>query len=93
MYIALEDGAGLQTLLVRRTRLEVKESAILRWMGSLGATAMSDFQGRTEAEENRFLHDAFAALRSDLQDVLPAREETPPDAGVSARVPSGRSQQ
>lgn len=77
LYLALRDDAGPQTLLVRRTHTEVRESAILRWMGSLGATAMSDFQGRAEAEENRFLHDAFSALRSDAADALNgAREES-----------------
>ncbi|MGH7714243.1 MAG: hypothetical protein ACREOG_23395 [Gemmatimonadaceae bacterium] len=70
LYLALRDDVGPQTLLVRTTHTEVKESAILRWMGSLGATAMSDFQGRAEAEENRFLSEAFTALRADVHDVL-----------------------
>jgi hypothetical protein len=67
LYLGVRDDAGSQTLLVRRVHTEVKESAILRWMGALGATAMSDFQGRAEAEENRFLNEAFAALRTDSQ--------------------------
>lgn len=70
LYLALRDDAGPQTILVRRTHTEVKESAILRWMGSLGATAMSDFQGRAEAEENRFLNESFTALRADSQNAL-----------------------
>lgn len=69
MYLGLDDNPG-QTLLVRRVHTEVKESAIVRWLGGLGATAMSDFQGRTEAEENRFLNEAFVALRADAQEVL-----------------------
>jgi hypothetical protein len=69
LYLAVHDG-GAQSLLVRRTHTEVKESAIIRWIGSLGATAMSDFQGRAEAEQNRFLHAAFAALRADAQVLL-----------------------
>jgi hypothetical protein len=69
LYLALRDG-GPQTVLVRQTHTEVQESAIVRWLGSLGATAMSDFQGRTEAEENRFLSEGFAALRSDAQTLL-----------------------
>jgi hypothetical protein len=73
LYLALRDDAGPQTLLVRRTHTEVKESAILRWMGSLGATAMSDFQGRAEAEENRFLNETFTALRADSQNALGSR--------------------
>ncbi len=70
LYLALRDDGGPQTLLVRNTHTEVKESAILRWMGSLGATAMSDFQGRAETEENRFLNEAFTALRADAQEIL-----------------------
>lgn len=77
-YLALRDAAGPQTLLVRRTHTEVKESAILRWMGSLGATAMSDFQGRAEAEENRFLNEAFTALREDGQAALGAPQTRTP---------------
>lgn len=72
LYLAVRDDAGPQTLLVRQTHTEVKESAIIRWIGSLGATAMSDFQGRAEAEENRFLNEAFVALRADAQEVLGA---------------------
>lgn len=70
LYLALQDNAGPQTILVRRTHTEVKESAILRWMGSLGAAAMSDFQGRAEAEENRFLNESFVALRADSQNAV-----------------------
>jgi hypothetical protein len=69
LYLALHDG-GAQTLLVRRTHTEVKESAIVRWLGGLGATAMDDFQGRTEAEQNLFLTTTFAALKADAQGVL-----------------------
>ncbi len=69
LYLAVHDG-GAQTLLVRRSHTEVKESAILRWLGGLGATAMGDFQGRAEAEQNLFLMAAFAALRADAQHAL-----------------------
>jgi hypothetical protein len=71
MYLAVHDG-GPQSLLVRRTHTEVKESAIIRWLGSLGATALSDFQGATENEQNRFLYAAFVALRGDADEVLGA---------------------
>lgn len=70
LYLAVRDDVGPQTLLVRRTHTEVKESAILRWMGTLGATAMGDFQGRAEAEENRFLNEVFTALQEDGQAAL-----------------------
>ncbi|MGQ0538852.1 MAG: hypothetical protein ACT4R6_07910, partial [Gemmatimonadaceae bacterium] len=80
MYFAVHDGMGPQTLLVRKVHSEVRESAIMRWLGGLGASAMGDFQGRTEAEENRFLSEAFAAMRADAQDVLaamPGKESDP----------------
>ncbi|MEW5918562.1 MAG: hypothetical protein AB1762_19320 [Gemmatimonadota bacterium] len=69
LYLGVHEG-GAQTLLVRRTRTEVKESAILRWLNGLGATAMGDYQGKAEAEQNRFLSDAFTALRVDSEDLM-----------------------
>jgi hypothetical protein len=44
----------------------VKESAIMRWLGGLGDTAFGDFEGTSEAEENRFLAELFGALREDV---------------------------
>ena len=54
-------------MISRRTYGVVQESAILRFLGSLGASAMSDFAGKSEAEENRFTADVFNALRADLE--------------------------
>jgi hypothetical protein len=68
--LAVNDRSGPLTTLVRRTHTEVKESAIIRWLGGLGATAMGDFQGATESEQNRFLYAAFVALTADVQEVL-----------------------
>ena len=56
-----------QTTLVRRLDVTVEESAIVRWLGGLGASAMSDFAGRAEVEENRFTADALQALRADVR--------------------------
>jgi hypothetical protein len=70
LYLAIQEGAGPQTLLVRRTHTEVKESAILRWMNGLGSTAMGDYQGKAETEQNRFLTDAFNALKADAEEVM-----------------------
>ena len=64
------DDAGAQTLLERRTLITVQESAILRWLGMLGARAMSDVTARVEYEKDRFAADAFTALRLDLRDAL-----------------------
>ena len=44
----------------------VNESAIMRWLGGLGASAFGDFSGRTELEENLFLYETFDALRKDV---------------------------
>jgi hypothetical protein len=70
LRITVRDSADAQTQLTRDLRTTVKESAIVRWMGSLGFTAMSDYAGKTEEEENRFLADAFDALRLDLRGIL-----------------------
>jgi len=56
----------LQTLFERTTVLAVRESAIMRFLGNLGFTAMSDFAGKAEEEENRFLAEAFRAMRADV---------------------------
>ncbi|MFL5583110.1 MAG: hypothetical protein ACJ8AO_22305 [Gemmatimonadaceae bacterium] len=70
LRIAVHDSAGAQTHLTRHLTTTVKESAILRWMGSLGFTAMSDYTGPTEVEENRFIAEAFDGLRLDLRALL-----------------------
>jgi hypothetical protein len=44
----------------------VNESAIMRWLGRLGANAFGDFSGRTELEENLFLYEMFEAMRKDV---------------------------
>jgi hypothetical protein len=67
LLVTARDSAGAQTLLSRRLTMAVQESAILRFLGALGFTAMSDFAGQSETEENRFLADAFAAMRADAE--------------------------
>ena len=58
------------TYLSRGFRTVVKESAILRWLGALGWTAMNDFSGPSEVEENRFIAEAFTAMRLDSRALL-----------------------
>lgn len=65
-------GAATQTLIARRTRLDVQESAILRFLGSLGSHAVSDLNARVEVEEDRFLRDGFVALQTDLRALAPS---------------------
>lgn len=55
-----------QTVIHRRTDVAVSESAIMRWLGNLGFTAMDDFAGRVELEEARFLSQAMRAMRQDI---------------------------
>ncbi len=66
LFTLLLRDDGDQTLLVRQFDATVRESAIVRWLGGLGAGAADDFQGRTETEENRFIADALLALRADI---------------------------
>jgi hypothetical protein len=67
--IGVRDSVGGQTVLLRRLHLEVQESAILRFIGRLGATAIGDYQGRSEKEMNIWLNDVFAGIVADLSDL------------------------
>jgi len=64
--LAVRDDLGNQAMSVRQVRTAVRESAIMRWLGGLGATAFGDYTGNSEAEENRFLTEVFGALRQDV---------------------------
>jgi hypothetical protein len=64
--------AGAPTVLLRHSRLPVQESSILNFLNSLGGTAMDDFGGPVQREENAWLHDLFVALRDDARGALPA---------------------
>jgi hypothetical protein len=63
---ALRDSAGAQSLFNRSARTTVKESTIMKWMGGLGGAAAGEFAGKSEAEENQFDAETFAAIRADL---------------------------
>jgi hypothetical protein len=68
LRVGFVDGTATgQTLLTRRFDVAVKESGLVRWLGGLGSTAMGDFAGRAETEENRFIADAFQAMRADVK--------------------------
>jgi hypothetical protein len=64
--VAVRDSAGGQTLFTRHARLDVQESTIMRFFGSLASHMMGDLDKRVEAEEDRFLTDGFRALAADL---------------------------
>jgi len=64
--VSVRDSAGMQTLFTRAGRLEVQESTIMRFIGSLGSHMLGDLDKRVEAEEDRFIRDGFRALQADL---------------------------
>jgi hypothetical protein len=64
--IGVQDGVGAQTLLYRTLRLEVQESAVLRFIARLGAIAMSDYSGDVEREEMAWLRELFTAMLADV---------------------------
>jgi hypothetical protein len=65
--IGVRDSSGAQTVLTRQLHLKVQESAILRFIGRLGAIAVSDYAGRTEAEQLAWFKELFAALVADIR--------------------------
>ncbi len=65
--LAVRDSAGGQTVFTRRTRLQVQESTIMRFLGSLASHAIGDLDERVEQDEHRFLREAFVALQADLR--------------------------
>ena len=79
IWLTLREDNGA-THLSRGFRTTVKESAILRWIGVLGWTAMSDFSGPSEEEENRFLAESFTAMRVDSRELLKAAGAVPTQA-------------
>ncbi len=68
--LALLDAPGKQSIIARRTSATVQESAILRFLNRLSGTAMGDFVGKAEMEENRFSADAFYAMKADARALL-----------------------
>jgi hypothetical protein len=68
--LALLDSPGKQSIIGRRTSATVQESAILRFLTRLSGTAMGDFVGKAEQEENRFSAEAFNAMRLDARALL-----------------------
>ncbi|MEO8194334.1 MAG: hypothetical protein ABI681_10840 [Gemmatimonadales bacterium] len=68
--LALLDTPGRQSIIGRRTSAAVQESAILRFLNRLSGTAMGDFVGKAETEENRFSAEAFHAMRLDARALI-----------------------
>jgi len=70
--LTVRDSAGAQTVFGRRTRFDVQESTIARFLGSLAGRMMSDLDATVEAEEDKFLYDGFVAMQGDLKTVARA---------------------
>jgi hypothetical protein len=66
----VRDSAGGQTLLTRNIHIVVQESAIVRWLGALGATAMGDLSAEAEREKDRYVGDVFRAMGEDARVLL-----------------------
>lgn len=87
------EGAGLELLLLgsaedgtrfrREYRFAVKESWIVRWLGSFGGGMATVFRAGAEAEADRFDGECLWALRDDLVDY--ATEKASRAAAVSPR--------
>jgi hypothetical protein len=87
-HLGVRDSAEAQTLLERRVHATVEESAILRFLNSLGSGAMSDLADRTEREEEQFLREVFVALQADARALAPtlgAGPATAPETGKDER--------
>jgi hypothetical protein len=70
--VTARDEHGRPTILARDFHMDVQESAIVRWIGGIGNSAMRDVTVRVEHQKDRFFYDAFAALGADLSAQLGA---------------------
>ncbi len=64
--LGFKSGPQGQTMLSRTFDVAIRESAIVRFLGNLGFTAMNDYAGPVELEEHRFIAEAMAAIRADI---------------------------
>jgi hypothetical protein len=67
LAFSMRETAAGSTLLVRDYRVPVRESWIVRWLGGLTHTAVSEFRQGAEAESDRFSAECLGALREDLR--------------------------
>ena len=81
---AVRDGDGGATLAIRDYELAVQESAIVRWLGGLGNSALSDFRQGAEREADTFEGELWSAVRADALALIPvdAGAIHPPAAGT-----------
>jgi hypothetical protein len=66
LSFSVRDTPGAQTIGTRSYSLVVQESAIMRWFGGLGNSALGDFRKGAEQEFDRFNGLVLDALHKDL---------------------------
>lgn len=65
--LAVQDAPnGGQTIASRTLNVDVQEGAIVRWLNGLGSAVMKDVTAKVEYQKDRFVADAFEAMRQDL---------------------------
>lgn len=64
--VGLADSTSGEAHLTRDSRLDIQESAIVRWLGGLAGNAIGAFTGSVESEGDAFFAETFAALRDDV---------------------------
>ena len=69
--IGVVDSVGAQTVLTRHTRLEVKESAILRFLGGLVSRVFNDLDAAVEREEAAYVRELVVAFQQDAAHGVP----------------------
>ena len=70
LEIGVADSVGAQTLLYRRSRLEVKESPILHFLGGLVTRVFDDLDVSVEREEAAFVRELMTAFQQDARGIL-----------------------
>lgn len=65
--MSVRDTSGAQTILLRELHLEVKESAILRFLTRLSSTAYGDFAGKVEREQLQWVRELLTGLVLDIR--------------------------
>jgi len=65
--MAVTDSAGAQSILMRELHLEVRESAILRFLTRLSSTAYGDFAGKVEREQYAWLRELLSGMVLDIR--------------------------
>jgi hypothetical protein len=70
LEMGVVDSAGSQTLLYRRSRFEVQESPILRFLGGLVTRVFDDLDTSVEREEAAYVRELMIAFQQDAHAIL-----------------------